>query len=146
MRFIKKPLVLFVLLFTQNLYSQPETANSVKSDSIYYRYKPFKLYYSFYIDGKRIFPPNEKNEFLKIPEAGKYFRKYKAQQLTYILSSMAGLFALSWGLDKSANSKTLLITGGSCLLITSYISIRSAQKNMKRAIRIRNAALGYSSK
>lgn len=146
---MKKSFVLFLLLFTQNLYSQPDTTNSAKSDSIYYRYNPFKLYYFFYIDGERIFP-NEKKEFAKIPEAGKYYKKYKSQHLTYLLSFLSGIVTFSQGFDKSANNKnvqkTMFITGGTGLIITSFIFNGSARKNMKKAIRIRNAALGYSNK
>lgn len=147
---MKKILVLFLILSTQNLYSQPDTTNSAKKDSIYYKYSPFKLYYSFYIDAERIFQPNEKKEFAKIPEANKYYRKYKNQHLTYLLSLLSGIVVLSQGLDKSPNNKntqkTIFITGGTGIIITSLIFNSSAKKNMKKAIRVRNAALGYSTK
>jgi hypothetical protein len=147
---MKKILALFLILCSQNLFSQPDTTNPAKKDSIYYKYSPFKLYYAFYVDRERIFQPNEKKEFAKIPEANKYYRKYKNQHLTYLLSLLSGIVVLSQGLDKSPNNKntkkTIFITGGTGIIITSFIFNGSARKNMKKAIRIRNAAFGYSTK
>ena len=106
----------------------------------------FKWLSGFKLNGERLKSHEAKNEFLKVPGAITYFKRYKTQSyVSYGSFLLAAVFARI-ATDNETNNKNSTgwyIAGGG-LFITFFVINFSAQKNRGKAIRLYNDS--YSTK